>query len=293
MSIPWRKFAIAGIVLFFLANNLLWPLIFDAVQESVSEECVGFLLGSLLGGLTAQACLLAIWAALGPQRLLVRLPIAYALMVVGVCSYYLGMTLPDWGEMPAEFSVLFAVGLLLLCCGVQLPLVIFRAIIGFRIDGETFDPNTSDEESLRFGLRYLLILTAVVAVLTAMLRFTFPEVGWPGSGPPWREVLFMMGSFAVFSAVVCLPSVWLALGDARKRWLPIALLVFSVLFAPPILVAIFTAIEPAASSDRRIIIRGFLYFGLGVFGTTFLTLLMIRLLGHRLVGPNQRQSSDA
>jgi len=232
-----------------------------------------------VGGLVAEACLLAIWVVLGTQAVKFRLPLTGALVLVAACSFLIGLQLPFDG-MPLDVAIIIiSAGVAMYCC-MQVPLWIMRAITRRRIDLPEAGSLSTKQESAQFGLRYLLTCTAAVGVLLVLVKHSLPE-GSLAFDTSWGELFGGGFVFVAFSALVCLPSVWLALADERRILWAVWLAVMGI-GGPPIvfaaLVAMFGPIRYAAEA-----IASIFSFGLGAGGTTLLVLLVARFLGYRLV----------
>jgi hypothetical protein len=92
----------------------------------------------------------------------------------------------------------------------------------------------------------------------------------------------------VFSTVVCLPAVWLALSD-RFRGNCLVWLVGVVCLGPLIVMVALAGLGAARFEGETVV--GIFSFGLGVAGTTVLVLLIVRALGYRLIGPNSEPTA--
>ena len=139
------------------------------------------------------------------------------------------------------------------------------------------------QESAQFGLRYLLTFTAIVGVLLVLVKHSLPADGLGNNMPQWRELVAVMSVFMVFSTLICLPCVWLALSDGRQFiwliWLAVA-----GLAGPFIVFAVVSSVvgRPPKSAD---VIASIFCFELGAAGTMLLVLMIFRSLGYRLIRP--------
>lgn len=286
MSGIQRRIVLTAIITLFICANLIAPRLFADVSGSDFLEFCGL---AAVGGLVSEACLLATWVALGTLAVKFRLPLTGALVLVAACSFVVGLRLLDH-RMPLDVAIIFiCAGVAMYCC-MQVPLWGMRAITRRRIDLPGAPSLTTKQESAQFGLRYLLAGTAVVGLLLVLVKHSLPKES-PAGNVPWPEIIGGGFVFIAFSAIVCLPCVWLALSDERRVrwavWLAVGgvggpLIVFAAL------AAMFGPIRYAAEA-----IAAISTFGLGAGGTTLLVLFVVRLLGYRLVGPATSLTSRA
>jgi hypothetical protein len=128
-------------------------------------------LGHLFGALFGQASVAAAWAALGPGRWYARVPLslAWIVLLVGALAINLGLYIG-----PDDIILLLFVCLVGQWLLVQIPLWILALMYGLRMV-HTSDLRESNDSSHslslpQFGIRQLMILTAIVAVVLGLLR---------------------------------------------------------------------------------------------------------------------------
>lgn len=277
MSAHEQRTAIAGLLLFFVCGNLVGPSLFwNAGDWGFWTYCA--LVAT--GGLVAEGCLLGIWAALGPQALIFRLPLTSALLLVLICAYMIGLQLPeDWMPLEAATAVILAATLTFV--GVQLPLWLMGAIAGQRIDvpGRT-DGARSKSGSSQFGLRHLLIATTAVALLLVLVQHAFPDA--LSAGPTdWMVLVLPMFLFLGFTVALCAPCVWLALRDnPGGGWGPA--LAIAVVCGPVAVGAAMSALPGVGPVEKEAYL-GVFFFGAGIVATVLSVLRIMRGVGYRLV----------
>jgi hypothetical protein len=239
----------------------------------------------MLGGFFAQACLLAVWAALGRQPLARRVPGA-----LGVAAL-LGLS-ASWGEARHRLDDaegFISATLMMVLVGLQAMLLIpWRRCFQWRIHTSA---DASCSQSSQFSLKQLLLWTTAAAVILALAR----AIGL-------RHVatvsdltrLAAESSICLIVAVVCLPlvipGIALILGN-RKRgraaaWLAVAIVVSTVALFLTLLLLFnsepWTEAAWGAAGGSVGIEAGFL-------AALLLGLMVARLCGFRL----SRGASDA
>jgi hypothetical protein len=164
----------------------------------------------------------------------------------------------------------------------QIPLWVLRIRYGRRIDVMT-RPQATDNAPVQFSLRYLMILTAVVAVGMVAARTALAGTEWEPSDGPWLMVVTMIAIFALFSTAVCVPCVRITLDEeeAAGRWGGILLLVFFI--GPVSTMVAVVVVSGEGFSNSGELLLGIYCFAAGMLLTTVVVLLIMRGLGYRLV----------
>jgi hypothetical protein len=185
----------------------------------------------LFGTLFGQTTLAAAWTALGPLPLVWRLPLSLAWLAVLVSAFAVNVTTHGGPPDAAVFALIMAGCLLGQWLLVQIPLWFLAIGSGWRLRDCEAEPGLAVARLRQFGIRQLMILTAIVGVLfgigrTAVLRFVEADVNIPPVVP-----FIFLGLAAV---VTTLPLVIAAL-------LPRGALIATAIIA--VLVAIATAAE--------------------------------------------------
>lgn len=132
-------------------------------------------LGYLLGSFSACVTLAAGWSALGPMRLAWRFPLSIAWLLSLLIAVAFNDTLNETSS-----NGVFAVGVLLLVQWLllQLPFLAMKVGLGLHLAfrDEVTESNTT---SIRFGLRHLLMIMAIVGILLGIGRLMVTNIDLP------------------------------------------------------------------------------------------------------------------
>ena len=226
-----RACSIAGLCLLGVACNLLGPSIFwSSYRSEVLQHCAYVATGAMV----AEVCLLAIWCSLSQQAITVRLPVTIALVLVGACSFCLGVqhSTSKWpGAFPLEAALMIAAGGFAMFLVMQVPLWLVRCATQSRIaTPETFRRGPV-LQGKQFSIRYLMLWTGFVSVLLVVVRNSFPT---ESEGVPLRvltEVATFLLIYVVLSSLLCLPCIWIALIE-RPRIYSALTLAATITFGP-------------------------------------------------------------
>lgn len=183
---------------------------------------------SAFGLLIAEVSLIAIWLAFGSQPLLWRICLSLGSLFTLTCLYVLGLFNLD-GHTPAEIP-LVTLGIAFAFVGMMcFPLGLVRWKAKRAISRKVVE---LDVEASQFGIRHLLTVTAVAAVLIVLGQNTFPQEDFRG-GTPWLMITYFIAIYMLLSCLICLLSV-ATVFDQRRRWLNSVLLVGTVLIGAAI-----------------------------------------------------------
>jgi hypothetical protein len=174
-------------------------------------------LGHLFGAMFGQTSVAAAWAAFGPGRWYARLPLGFGwlALLIGALSINMGL----YRSGPDDF-----LGILFLCLLgqwllVQIPLWVLALMYGLRMAHASDlrdDRGADDLLALpQFGIRQLMILTAVVAVVLGVLRAMVLTAGQQFSNSSDSAAFIFL---AIAAVVMTLPLVMAAL--LPRWWLP-------------------------------------------------------------------------
>jgi hypothetical protein len=143
-------------------------LILAAIEPDGGSGKEYVALGNLIGSMFAQATLAGAWSAWGPGWLIVRLPLSFGWLVS--LSLALMINIGLHGGPPDAVFVLSAcmISQWLL---VQIPLWLIALGFGIRL---RYAPQWPGE--WQFGIRQLMILTAIVAVVLGVARTVFLQL---------------------------------------------------------------------------------------------------------------------
>jgi hypothetical protein len=134
-------------------------------------EYVG--LGYLFGTMFAHTTLAAGWLAFGPTPLLLRLPGSAAWVAALLCA--LAINLKRYGG-PGEVATLMACCLLAQWFVVQLPLWMLAIGYGLRLQHRDHSSRIPGPCDRQFGIRQVMTLTAIVAILLGIGRLVLPPL---------------------------------------------------------------------------------------------------------------------
>ena len=287
----WRIAALISAPLIVLLANLLGPACFQQT-ESLSLAMYGGYLAA--GGLVAQPCLLAQWAGFGSQSIMLRWPITWGSLIVVTCAFLQGLQLSLRGQfrpLPMDVVIVVWLASLMTFCIVQTPLWILRGAFGWRIELPDAIQKHAAKRPLQFDLKYLLVLTAVIGALLALIRQSLPELPnnrdwWPVIGV-FLEVAPFIFVIAALCATLFLPCLWVALLDNPSwslLWLGATLALEPIGILELAAIA-FGSFGSATANGRMLACMYAFVFGLTL--TALGCLLITRALGYRLVSRNK------
>jgi hypothetical protein len=199
-----QRFPLAALLIgFAVLDFLAIPMVELSGWKSLKGLPVG-----LVGG---QLGLLAIWAVLGPQRWIVRLPLTFALALLLLLLLVSGMIFTEEADFVAGATRAVLVAPLVLLA-VQSPLWILRMTLGCRILHAATETDMSSKLSRQFGLSHLLGAMAVIAIALGLASVGMQDrATW--AGMPVNCLLL-----ATWSALSTLPCLWAALVARNKRF---------------------------------------------------------------------------
>jgi uncharacterized protein YjbI with pentapeptide repeats len=264
-------------------NVLLPPLNGEPSGSGFRSQAWGI---GRLGFMLGQPALLGLWAALGPQRLAVRLPGALLLALLFAYTMLLAEIWTGDGFARAESlweTPILGVGLFVV---VQLPFWALRRWRGWRLQlADSNEDRVADDR--RFGLLLLLAWITMASVVFALWR-ALPVYDY-GAQPNLKEVFRMLLVFGVPGLpVIPLTAAFLS---GRGRWKFGVLVFILALVCPlPAFAAIY-AIAPAPVDPNDV--WQFYVLELGMLLPAGLTLGLARATGWRLVRPRARTTDAA
>ncbi len=190
----------------------------DGPKRSTEYITIGHLFGAMFG----QASVAAAWAAFGPGRWYARVPLGLLWIALLVSALSINMGLYRSG--PDDILLLLFVCLLGQWLLVQLPLWILAHTYGLRMVHESDLRVGQDSGDLlglpQFGIRQLMILTAIVAVVLGVLRALVLTAGQRVSGYSDTAAFVFL---AIAAVVMTWPLVMAAL--LPRWWLPATIVV--------------------------------------------------------------------
>ena len=198
---------------FILAPVLVFSWLLLALIDNRAPPTLYFFIGYMVGTLFAQPSLAAAWVALGPGPLLWRLPLSLCWTTALMIAYVLQASVHGHPSNPSE-ALMVAAALFGQWLIVQVPLWGLRVVYGIRLR-HTSDPPESARDR-QFGIRQVMILTFIVAVVLGVCRWVvaetavhFQDMNW--SGLAIITFLALAGIIMNFPLLVAalLPRYWL------------------------------------------------------------------------------------
>jgi len=275
-----NKWTVLVLVLlsFFCADTVLAVIILDL--NGGPEDFLTFLFATLLGVCIGQLNLISTWAAIGPGKIVWRLPWTLLLAVLTWYAIVLGCRIAE-KDYPIENA--YAVGVVLLA-GIlvgQLPLWIAGKFFGWQLLGWDRSGLVNQSESTRYGLKHILIGMVMLSLAMAPARAVLPA-GQPEVINLNGESLAFVVALAISNLIICLPCIWGAFASSKKQG--------SFLVIWPAYCAVVTLIEFGGlvmvlgpPGDSALFV-GLVFYCMNISQclTVYLTLLIFKGLGCRL-----------
>lgn len=187
---------------------------------------IGYLIGTVFG----HATLASAWTAFGPLSLILRLPLAILWLAISVACIALNVWVHNG---PAEIPVILGACVLGQYAALQLPFWVLALGIGARLRHQEIGGIASNPREYQFGIRQLMIFTAIVAVIFGLGRLVVtllgPQLNLAG-GPELPVFIFLV----VAASIITLPL--LLAGLLPRYWWQAVLVVL-------LFIAIATACE--------------------------------------------------
>jgi hypothetical protein len=257
--------------------HVLVNLFYNPMGSAVTGS-TDWLMKMLIGVVVAQPVLYAVWALIGPSRLLPRLLLTFlAFAAVLFAQFYRGLCVwdrtgqPIW-ENPATLA--FPIGVFAIC-GTLMTLV--RKLTGWRIVS-THSQAAADSAARQFNMKFLLGFTALCAALLAAGRIASE---WLEESPA-ESVGDLLSAIGVLlmAAFPALLVPLLALSKRASR---------GVLVAIPFLwigVTLLSAEAIVATQPGEVfskVLLDLIHIQLGVATAGLFSALVLRWAGYRLV----------
>lgn len=268
---------IIALVLVSAIGNVVGTFYFWEISYRPFDQfiwCIG------LGLMVAQPCALAVWCALGTQKLVVRVPLTMGILFCLVCEYVGTLYALD-NSMPLEITFILIVGTFVLAAFIQVPLWIFR--LKTRHEISLMGEERKSAEDSQFGIKHLLITTTIAAVVAAVFQYTFKTGKFDG-GAPWAEIIGFLVAFELFISVITLLCVAFVYSRASRTG--IGVLLALVVMVGPFGVRSFVNAVTTGFMDPNMLLN---VFGFAISLTTALTVVLFAFhsMGYRM----QRVSS--
>ncbi|MFK7766275.1 MAG: hypothetical protein AB8B55_03455 [Mariniblastus sp.] len=262
-----------GLIAVPLNCNWQGAIYFYDPMNSASFRCIA------IGMLVVQACLIAIWFAMGKQIFIIRASLTFGILLILSASFSHGIVTAD-PVIPMEIPIMIlavAIGLFLI---IQTPLWIYRRSTCQVISRSSSTSNLSAEQ---FSIKHLLIATTIAAVLFAAGRFFIPDLEYDG-GAPIGAISHFVLSYAVLVALLsflCVGFVFVENKRVVKRIAIGVAITLTILLVPAFFYMvmkgrIFSAYQPFEGIFYTVI------FSCSLTATMLVVLFAYRSLGFRL-----------
>ncbi len=266
----------------FVGGSALLAFVGPSVLARSTEPAVP---AFVAGAAAAQVGLLAIWAVLGPQPLLVRWSASLAVGVLLWCVWLMGVDFVESLDSAEIAGGALVLPLILLA--VQVPLWILKAATGWRIVLTGTKIPTSPAEVRQFGLQHILGATTVMAVALGLASLALPG-GGAASLPDisqWLELMLACLMVCVVSALSTIPCLWAAFVARNKAGGAVVIGVY-VLLVSVLALIVLSAWGPGPAVEG---LRLFLPFLGGVAAVLLGGLHAARSAGYVLLRPRRMQ----
>jgi hypothetical protein len=223
------------------------------------------------GFVLSQPILIAMWAALAPQRFYHRF--LWSLLICTLIFFAAGFGL-FLKELP--FALFFTIIELIVFIVATLILLLVRRLSGWQITHSYTNQASGDYQAYQFGIKHLIILTTLIAFslgLFRMLLLISPQASVPEVADfvrPVCEIIIVLFPMVTISCFT--------LTNQKNRLLSIIYAIFMFGIVNVAAFFIYNWLEPAPGS-----IKTLLYFQLGASLSMFVTTFLIRLYGFRMV----------
>jgi hypothetical protein len=173
---------------------LLIALLEPTGPAPLEHIIIGYILGTAFG----QTTLASAWTALGPAPLLWRLPLSLAWVAALLIAILLNVAIHD--PPSVDIALIMSACLAGQWILVQLPLWALAIAYGLRV-GHRDDAQSPTIGDRQFGIRQLLILTTIVAMVLAACRWVVTSVA---AETDWTEAP-VFAFLAIAAVAIALP----------------------------------------------------------------------------------------
>ncbi len=185
-----------------------WLLVAFSVLASLPGGDGQFVLGLVFGTAFQHSLLAAAWAALGPGKLLFRLPMS----LVWACLMGAAITLPLAVREKDPHTFVFVLTTAGFWCVGQVPIWLAVALFGLQLRHQGSAVAANDSKQRQFGIGQLMIFTAFVAVLLGIGRLLIAH-GWLPKFE--QEVVLLLALLLCAQVLISLPLLFGALLKSR------------------------------------------------------------------------------
>lgn len=239
------------------------------------EEGEEFVICFFCGLLIAQPCLLSIWCAAVKQRLIVRVSLTVGILLTLLMLYLLTLSSQDQ-RMPLEVPIVCFGIVAVLSSMIQIPLLVLRGFTSQAISISHVQPPANTDR--QFGIKHLMIATAIVALLVVLAQKTLATLGFEGDAP-WVEILTFLASLTVFTSAICLLSFGLVFLKRIRIASGVGLAMVVIIGSVAVYWVLTTAGRFDASSD---VMWNILAYAIGLTGTINAVMVGFYLIGFRM-----------
>lgn len=183
-----------------------WLLIGGAVGFFSDET--PFMLGLVVATMFQQTVLAAAWSALGPGKLLWRLPFSLG----WACLMGSALALPLAIFEKVDGTIMFVITTAGFWFAGQIPIWLVSLIFGLRLRHQGYPPDAADAKSRQFGIGQLMTFTGFVALLLGAGRLVVAS-GWFYT--PGRTDILLLGLLLATQLLITLP---LLFGALLPKW---------------------------------------------------------------------------
>jgi hypothetical protein len=262
---------------FLLAFALLDYMIPGIARHSESPIMAGLLAGTI----AAQGGLLAIWAVLGPQRWIVRLPASFLAALALYGATMLGAATAHVGSAGGSDLMQILLFLPIVLLAAQVPLWIVRLVLGCRMVPAGAESAQSAKGLRQFGMEHLLGATTLIALALglASLGLINPSTGRPYSDG-WAGLsvaCLLCAVWSMFSTLPCLWAAFIAKNRAGGAW-ALAAYTAAMTFLLLAIGSMFAGDAPPGEA-----VFALLAFHGALVGVMFGTLHVVRICGYVLM----------
>ena len=168
-----------------VATTLIWDLPLGSGTRQV-------VLNVLIGMLLSVPVLISLWAVLGGQTWIIRIPLATFCLLALLGTYFATMSMRA-SSIPSDVFLLIGGIALAVSAAIQIPAWIARARFGISITRKASGPKANKQ----FTIKQLLITTTIIAFLVPLLQWFATLKIFANFGMPLDEIFGFCGVFIV------------------------------------------------------------------------------------------------
>jgi hypothetical protein len=261
-SIPKHWIVLVSLVLAHAILGRIFGFFID------KENPLGYMTS---GFVLSQPILIAIWAALAPQRFYIRFLWSILLCTLIFFAVGYGLFLEE-----SRNALFFIIIELILFIVATLILLLVRRLSGWQITHSSIKPGSADYQAYQFGIKHLIILTTLIAFTFGLFR-TLLLISSQASVPKIADLVWSLCLVIdVLFPMVIIPC--FTLTNQKNKLLSIiyAIFMFGIVDVAALFIYKWLESNPGP-------IKILLYVQLGASLSIFVTTFVIRLCGFRMV----------